>query len=372
MPQSLRGRRSADQAPKPAKVAGTPTRILAVVIAGVVVFAGFSVYADVSELGSRLAGFGWWAFAAALGLAGLNYCIRVFRWELYLRARGISVPLGTSALIFLSGFALAVTPGKLGELIKSYLLRESAGVPMARSAPIVVAERVTDLLALLILGVIGVALYGVATSMVAAAGAMIVGGLVVLSWPRLARGVIGVVCRPRPLARFAGPLLVFHGGLVELMRPWPLAWSTLLGVVAWLCECLGFALIISAFPGTDVPVGLATLIYAATTVAGALSFLPGGLLVTEATMTLFLVQSSRGVDEPTAVAATILTRLATLWFAVVIGLVALAILRRIAPSTARALAAVESASAGAGAMDSVQPAPVAGASSGILPHDDRD
>ena len=49
-------------------------------------------------------------------------------------------------------------------------------------------------------------------------------------------------------------------------------------------------------------------------------------------MTLFLVQSSTGVDEATAVAATILTRLATLWFAVLLGLVALALLRRRMPA----------------------------------------
>jgi uncharacterized protein (TIRG00374 family) len=106
---------------------------------------------------------------------------------------------------------------------------------------------------------------------------------------------------------------------------------------------VGFSLIIAAFPGTDVPLGLATLIYAVTTIAGALSFLPGGLLVTEASMTLFLVQSSGGVDQPTAVAATILTRLATLWFAVLIGLAALAILYRVAPDAARALRASDPA-----------------------------
>jgi len=100
---------------------------------------------------------------------------------------------------------------------------------------------------------------------------------------------------------------------------------------------VGFALVISAFPGTAVPLGLATLIYATTTVAGALSFLPGGLLVTEGTMTLFLVEASRGVDQPTAVAATILIRLATLWFAVVIGILALLILRRLTPGAAQVL-----------------------------------
>src|SRR5690606_24533469 len=113
-----------------------------------------------------------------------------------------------------------------------------------------------------------------------------------------------------------------------------------LAVLAWLAECVGFALIVGAFPGAEVPLGVATSIYAATTIAGALSFLPGGLLVTEASMALLLVQAGSGVDQATAAAATILTRLATLWFAVGIGLVAMALLRRRAP---RAAAAVDRA-----------------------------
>lgn len=327
-----------------------------VILAGVAVFAAFSIYADISELEARLSGFGWWAFGAALGLALVNYAVRFLRWSLYLHSCAISVPPGLSALTFLSGFALSITPGKLGELIKSYLLRESSGVPMAKSAPVVVAERVTDLLALLVLGMVGVATYGVARGMVVAGAVVIAVGLMVLSWPALARRVIDLVCRPRPLNRFATKLHQFYDGLAELVRPWPLTWSTSLGVGAWLAECVGFAVIVSAFPGTDVPLGLATLIYAATTVAGALSFLPGGLLVTEAAMALLLVQSSRGVDQATAVAATILTRLATLWFAVLLGLMALTLLRRIAPSASRALAGqAEPAADPAPVADSTRP-----------------
>jgi glycosyltransferase 2 family protein len=315
----------------------TARRLLFVVFAGIAVFAAFSIYADVSELADRLRGFQWWAMGAAVALALVNYALRYVRWSLYLRTCEIEVPTKVSVLTFLSGFALSVTPGKVGELIKSYLLRESCQVPLTRSAPVVVAERVTDLLALLILGIAGVAAYGVARDMVVVGAVILAAGLLVIATPRLAHGAIRVICAPRFLRKFAGRLRSFYDGLAELLRPVRLTWATALGVVAWLAECIGFALIVSAFPGTDVPVGLATLIYAVTTIAGALSFLPGGLLVTEATMTLFLVQASRGVDQATAVAATILTRLATLWLAVLIGLIALAVLRRTAPATARAL-----------------------------------
>lgn len=320
-----------------ATVKKTWRRLIIVTVAGVAVFAGFSIYADIRELGERLSGFGWWAFAAALGLALVNYGIRFIRWQLYLRASEIEVPRDVSALTFVSGFALSITPGKIGELLKSFLLREIRGVPITRSAPVVVAERVTDLLALLVLGIAGVAFYGVAQTMVVTGATVVGAGLLLLSWPRLTYGLIDLTGRWRPFERLAGRAREFYAGLAFLVHPVRLSWSTGLGVIAWLAECIGFALIISAFPGTDVPLGLATLIYASTTIAGALSFLPGGLVVTEAAMTWFLVESARGVDEPTAVAATILTRLATLWFAVLLGLLALSILRRVAPASERAL-----------------------------------
>jgi len=198
-------------------MSATAKRLVIVVVAGVLVLAGFSIYADVGELGDRLAGFEWWALAAALALALVNYFIRYLRWSFYLSSRDIDVPAPTSRLVFVAGFALSITPGKIGELIKSYLLRATHGIPITRTAPIVIAERVTDLGALLILGVIGVSIYGVARGMVLAGVAVVASGLLVLSIPVLARGCIRFVTwpgfarrlRPGIAARNRGPIRGF-------------------------------------------------------------------------------------------------------------------------------------------------------------------
>jgi glycosyltransferase 2 family protein len=309
-------------------------RLIFVMIVGIAVFAGFSIYADVGKLGDRLLTLAPTAVVAALLLALCNYSIRFVRWELYLRAVGVAAPRRTSLLVFIAGFALSVTPGKLGELVKAVLLRETAGAPVERTATVVVAERATDLLALVILGIVGVAAYGVASSMVVAASAVTAIGIAFLSSRRLAEGAIALIGRIPRIGKIAPRLTDAYQHMEGLVRPGPLAWATGLGILAWLCECMGFALICRGFPGADVPLGLATLIYAVTTVAGALSFLPGGLLVTEASMTLLLVRWAHGLDRPAAVAATIVTRLCTLWFAVVLGLVAFLVLRREKPAVA--------------------------------------
>ncbi len=290
--------------------------------------AALSAVGDVRHLGDRLSGFAWSAFFAALALALGNYVLRFLRWQLYLARQDVHVPVGSSALVFGAGLSLSITPGKLGELVKSYLLREMHDVPATRTAPIVVAERVTDLIALLVLAVAGVAAYGLAPTLVAAASAIVATGLVLLAWTRPTRALIDFVTSPERLRRLRDPLHETLGHLAALCRPGTLVVATAIAIPAWGCECVGFALICNAFPGAHVELGLAAAIYAGTTIAGALSFLPGGLGVTEGAMTLALVDGAAHLDRATAVDATLLTRLATLWFAVALGIGFLALARR--------------------------------------------
>ena len=296
-------------------------------IALVIAVAAFSMIGDVSHLGDALDAFHWPALAAALGLALANYVLRFVRWQLYLARQSVEVPVASSAIVFGAGLSLSITPGKLGELVKSYLLREMHAVPAARTAPIVVAERVTDLIALLVLAVIGVAAYGLDPRLVAVAGAVIALGLVMLAWQAPTRALIDLVTRPGRLRRLREPLHETLGHLAALCRPGTLLVATVIAVPAWGCECIGFAVICNAFPGAHVALPLAAAIYAGTTIAGALSFLPGGLGVTEGAMTLALVEGASHLDRSTAVAATLLTRLATLWFAVALGVMFLAVAR---------------------------------------------
>lgn len=281
---------------------------------------------DVQDLPDRLVGFGWWAFAAAIGLSLANYVVRFARWQLYLRVQQVQVPIGSSALVFGAGLSLAITPAKLGELVKSYLLRELHGIPPTLTAPVVVAERVTDLVALLALAVIGVAAFGVEPVLIAVAVGVVGFGLLMLAWPRPARALIDLVTTLRFARRFRAPMQEMYGGLAFLCRPKLLGMATAIAIPSWACECVGFALIVNAFPGAHVDVGLAMVIYAASTIAGALSFLPGGLGVTEGGMAILLVQSGH-IEQAVALAATLLIRLATLWFGVLLGVVLLAIAR---------------------------------------------
>jgi glycosyltransferase 2 family protein len=303
-------------------------RVLLGVAAGIAVYIGFSIWANARDVGAALARFTWTTAIWAAALAAGNYGLRWLRWEYYLRRLGIRINTTDSVLYFLAGFALTVTPGKLGEAVKALLLRRSHGIPVARSAPIIVAERITDLIALLLLALAGVFTFTVDRRFLGA-GAVAVGLALALIGSKTLAGQLLTLCeRLRPVARFVPKLRESHAAAASLLSPGPLAVTTALAVSSWFLECLAFWMVVRGFPRASVGLQAATFIYAAMTVAGALSFLPGGLGVTEAGMLAMLASFGTGIGRGTATAATFVTRACTLWFAVAIGLPALAICSR--------------------------------------------
>jgi len=259
---------------------------------------------------------------AGLGLASANYLLRFLRWAFYLRVLKIDAPVRVSALVFLSGLAMSITPGKAGELVKCYLLNSRTGVPVSRSAPVVVMERLTDVISVIILGLTGFALLPTPIIMVlAVALAVSVAGLM-FAVSRQASRLTGLPI----LSRWSELLRDSQEGFKELAAARVMSIGVAIGALAWFAEGLALWLILKGI-GSDIALVRALPIYAAATLVGAVTALPGGLVGTEGSMLAFLQQS--GVTRVGASASTVLVRLVTLWFAVAVGLLALLALRRV-------------------------------------------
>jgi uncharacterized protein (TIRG00374 family) len=317
----------ADDAPE--KGAGAAVRrVLFAMLLAVVVYGGFAVWRGVGKMGDELARFHWWAFASACGLAFANYLLRWLKWEFYLaRLKIQGVGRLDSLLTFLSGFVLTVTPGKIGEVFKSLVLFETHSVPVARTAPIVVAERVTDVIGVTVLIVAGSFGFKGGLAWAAAGGVAVAMLLVVVSNRRLSYALIRWLERGPGWFRRVGPRLhEAYDSLATMVRPSNLVVPAVLSVAAWSMECAALRVILTGF-GQSTGLGLATFFYATSTLAGALVPVPGGLGVTETSLQGQL-QELGHVPPSTSTAAMILVRFATLWFAVLVGFVALSLLKR--------------------------------------------
>ncbi len=299
-------------------------KLLLIVLLTALVFVGLAGYGNLREVGQLLADFPPLYFLAALGLAALNYLLRFLRWAYYLKILDLSVPFPVSGLVFLSGLAMTVTPGKLGELLKSYLLRDRVGVPVSASAPVVLMERLTDLFSVALLGLIGLVLLPLFVSSVLAAVLALVGVAIYFFTTKHTDRLL----RLPLIRRWNQDLQIAREGMRALSRPAHFLAATVLGFLAWLSEGAALGVVLKGF-GADVNLALSLPIYGGSMLAGAATTLPGGLVGAEGAMVAFLQQA--GAGPAVAAAGTLLVRVATLWFAVAIGLAALGLLHWLRP-----------------------------------------
>jgi len=298
---------------------------------GALFYLVLAVWAGWHDLRSALGVFRWPLVVPVLVLSLGNYLVRFQRWQLYLRRSGVPLATGLSLRIFFTGLVMSVTPGKLGEVLKAYLVKLHTGTPVSRTGPVVVAERLTDLLALVVLLFVGALVYRTGWLELVVSGAVAFVLVVALASPHAASAVLHLLERIGPARPYVERVERAYANMRFLLRPSLLVQATLLGTLAWFCECLGFALVLHGL-GVPEPVARATFIYALSTLVGALLLLPGGLGGTEGSMVAMLVAD--GSKPAIAVAATFLTRVATLWFAVLLGALVLLGNRRMMAGTA--------------------------------------
>ena len=118
--------------------------------------------------------FNWYLLPLLLLLSFGNYISRFFKWEYYLKIIDVKLHKLDSLSIFMSGLIMSVTPGKMGELLKSYLVKQVNGTSISKTAPIVFAERATDFLSLTIMALIGAYFYDYGKNIIIIIGLIII------------------------------------------------------------------------------------------------------------------------------------------------------------------------------------------------------
>ena len=306
------------------KLSGWQYRVVILsVVLSAIGYLCFSLWGGWEAVISAVAKVGVVGIVIALLMSTLNYGLRFMRWQGYLKALGHIVPWRPSLRIYLAGFALTTTPGKAGEALRGVLLKRW-GVPFPQSFAAFFSERLSDLLAVVLLALLGLTLYPDGRLIVVIGVSLVVISLLVLSQRSLIERIAALV--PAQSGKLTGLLHHLIQVLLEAQRCHRLGMlvaSTLLSLLAWGAEAIAFYWVLN-WMGADIPLAFAVFVYALSMLAGALSFMPGGLGGAEAVMVSLLVW--KGMLSADAIAATILIRLATLWFAVGIGAVELIVL----------------------------------------------
>lgn len=293
--------------------------ILLSVIIGIALYLGAMFLGDFRETQSAIMQVGVAGWSVILGLSLVNYLLRFWRWQWYVtKLCDIRIPGLRHLLYYVCGFALSTTPGKAGETVRSLYLKRH-GIGYAKTISTFFVERFQDLLTIVLMAAAAAFLFDGYRTVVIVSGLFVVCCLPLLHSPHLISVLSSLAGRvPPKLGKALSHLVELLNSSAVLLKNTPLIVGIGVGLLAWVAEGIGFWYLLQLL-GQDVQMLAAISIYGVAVLIGAISFLPGGLGSTEAVMGLLLI--SIGVPEPIAIAATLICRIATLWFAVLLGLI---------------------------------------------------
>jgi uncharacterized protein (TIRG00374 family) len=322
---------------------------ITVILIAVIAITGAGTLAD------KLGDFPVWVLIPVFMLKWVNWTLRYGEWRYFLGVIGVRTVRGLptppppsipptirerdSGVLWLSGLTLAVSPGKLGEVLKAVILKSLTGVEFTRSAPVVFMERLVD----------GLAILPLTTVALLAAGSNVEGSDITLSYVlavlvgvTVALGIGMVLVQIKPLAqwglsliggwpligRFQGALRNLYESAYDMIKLRHLMPTVLMGLGAYLSDCLGFYLILLGLglDGSWTLFAQESFILGFSVLIASISTLPGGAGGRELTIGTLLT-SVVGLSKATAGTATFLISLFQLWVGVLVGLCVIAIFR---------------------------------------------
>ncbi len=265
--------------------------------------------------------------AALLALSLVNYLLRGLRWHLFARRLGLPTRLSQDLRHFLGGFAMVVTPGRVGELVRMRWLKRETGWSFERTAPLALMDRAADLAAMAILLGLTVALATTGVRGAVPVAILALAAAFVATHPRLLAWVVTQMHRAVGRApRLFGRLRAAARSLDRFAGPATMVPALALGVTGWLAEGYAFHLLLG-WMGTEIGLMKAVAVFVFSTLAGGLTGAPGGVGGAEAAMIALL--SLDGVPMEVSVPATAIIRVTTLWFALGIGMAVFPVAERL-------------------------------------------
>jgi uncharacterized protein (TIRG00374 family) len=298
--------------------------LLSIVLAGLIYLA-FTVYANFTQVLQAFGLFNWLLLPLLLLLSFLNYFARFLKWDFYLSVIRVEIKKVDSFSTFMSGLIMSVTPAKLGEVLKSVLVKEITGVPISKTAPIILAERITDFLSLLIIAITGAYIFDYGGKITIIVAIFFILLILIISNKKIALPIINFAERISFIKKYIHNIHSAYESSYQLLKPKPLLQMTFLSLLAWGFECLGYYIVLVNF-NLDFGFLWAFFSYSFSTIIGAISMLPGGLGLTEGSLTFLLIQKQVATDI--AVTTTFIIRVVTLWFAVLVGIVSLTLYQK--------------------------------------------
>ena len=296
-------------------------KIIIIVIAVIGLYAIFLIASDINTIADKISSFKIEFLPIIIILVTCSWFVLFARWHLLLVNSKIFIPKKNSFVIYLSGIALTIIPGKVGELVKSQLLKTKFGIPRSKTVPIVILEQFYTLVGLIVISFFGIWYFELGTYVIGFFTAVLVFSFILISSKRIFNKLMVIFEKRKITSKFVEPLSLSYDTIRKSIRGPIVFYATALTSIFWLLEAVTVYFVLLSFGVDGIEFLMVIPTYATSIMLGFLSFLPMGLGVVEGSLASFF--SLQGIEVSLSLTLVIIIRIFTRWYGVAVGFVAL-------------------------------------------------
>lgn len=272
------------------------------------------ILADFGKLSVNISQFRWQYFLYMIVLTTIGYFIRYIKWDIFLKTAGLNLEHKENLFVFFSGLSMVVTPGKLGEVWKSWLIRDISGDGLSKTLPVVIIDRVTDVFSLLFLSFVGIYYYKDGISLLFILTLCSICFYIAMRSESVYGKIITLL--EKKFNKYTNDMQLMQETMTKITEPKVFMSLSMLNAVAWFFECMGLYYVIIGF-GKYISISLSTFIFSFSSLIGGISMVPGGIGVAEAGISGLLIFN--GISPALSVGIALVLRLGSFWYGAVLG-----------------------------------------------------
>ena len=296
-------------------------RIIWVVIASVGLYGVFLFFSDFNIISEQISNFKYEFLPLILLLVSISWTPLLVRWQILLKKNDINIPIKKSFLLFLGGMSMSITPGHVGELIKSQLMKTIYNIPRTKTAPIIFVEKFYDLTGAIIASIIGIIILGMDTNLILISVSILIVIIFLTYYRPIFEFILKRVTKTKFFSKYSENLSDSYEIVRNSTTPQISSISFGLSVLYWIIISVAVHFILLSFGIESISVLKTISIYSSSVIIGAISFIPGGLGITEGS--LIGLFSLEGIDISLALILSVMIRILTMWYSVSIGFICL-------------------------------------------------
>jgi len=296
-------------------------KIIPILVATIGIYALFLFISDYNVISEKISNFKINYLPLILFFVSASWIPLIIKWHFLLKNSEVNIPLTKSITVWFAGIAFSITPGHVGALIKSQILKTSSNIPRTKTVPIIIVEKAYELIGAILASVIGIIILGMEFYLIIIA----ISGLVVIFFFMYHKPASELffnrITKLKFFSKYVENLSEFYEIVKKSTNVKVATICILLALTYWFMVSAAAYYTLIAFDVNILDFLKVLAIYTTSSLLGAISFIPGGIGVTEGSIAgLFTLN---GIDVSTALILSVMIRVLILWFSVCVGFIAL-------------------------------------------------